>query len=336
MPAKGDALHVGARAHRADSGAQPEPGRDAARHRRRRRGDRRRRGGRGHPRHAGRRASTSGASTTSLRDLGRKALAVNLSDLAAMGAEPVAAIVGLGLPPAELSGDDIDALYAGMDDLAARHGVTVAGGDVTGCPSLALAVTAIGRAVAGRRAGHALGGPPGRPALRHRGASGAAAAGLLLLEDRGLLPRTSPSGTALIAAQTRPEPRLAAGPAPGRARRPRDDGPLRRPGARRGTPRRRPAACGRASTWPRSPSRPGWRRSRRPSGPTPGSSRPRRGGLRAAGRDPPRAPSAACREGLGLPLTVVGRLDAGARGSTCATAPARSSRPSGLGWQHEL
>ena len=69
--------------------------------------------------------------TTSARDLGHKALAVNLSDLAAMGAEPIAALVGLCLPPGGLSEADVDDLYAGMEALAERHGVTVAGGDVT-------------------------------------------------------------------------------------------------------------------------------------------------------------------------------------------------------------
>ena len=50
--------------------------------------------------------------TTSARDLGWKAIAVNLSDLAAMGAEPVCALVGLGLPP-DLSPDVLDELFAG-------------------------------------------------------------------------------------------------------------------------------------------------------------------------------------------------------------------------------
>ena len=75
-------------------------------------------------------------STTGLRDLGHKALAVNLSDVAAMGAEPVAALVGLGLP-ADLGTDDVDELYEGIERLAGRCGVTVAGGDVTAEPATA-------------------------------------------------------------------------------------------------------------------------------------------------------------------------------------------------------
>ena len=48
--------------------------------------------------------------TTSVRDLGHKALAVNLSDLAAMGAEPIAALVGLCLPPGGISEAEVDDL----------------------------------------------------------------------------------------------------------------------------------------------------------------------------------------------------------------------------------
>src|SRR5215210_1652583 len=86
--------------------------------------------------------------TTSARDLGHKALAVNLSDLAAMAAEPIAAVVGLCLAPG-IGDDEVDELYEGMEALAARHGVTVAGGDVSAGPALVLAVTAVGRAAAG-------------------------------------------------------------------------------------------------------------------------------------------------------------------------------------------
>src|SRR5687768_1067354 len=64
---------------------------------------------------------------TDPRDLGHKALAVNLSDLAAMGARPVAAVVGLGLPAhGEAEYAEIDALYDGMEELAERHRLTVA------------------------------------------------------------------------------------------------------------------------------------------------------------------------------------------------------------------
>ena len=147
--------------------------------------------------------------TTDLRDLGWKALAVNLSDLAAMGAEPVAAVVGLGLPPGELRPEDVDALYAGMDDLAAASRVTVAGGDVTSCPVLVLGVTAVGRALPGVPPVPRSGARAG-DVLCVTGRLGAAAAGLRLLEDPGLLPGL-PQRDALMAAQRRPQPRLRAG-----------------------------------------------------------------------------------------------------------------------------
>lgn len=146
--------------------------------------------------------------TTGLRDLGWKALAVNLSDLAAMGAEAVAALVGLGLPAGALAEADIDDLYAGIDDLAGPLGVTVAGGDVTSSPVLVLAVTAVGRAVPGVEPVRRAGARPG-DVLCVTGALGAAAAGLRLLEHPGLLPAL-PGRDALVAAQRRPQPRLVA------------------------------------------------------------------------------------------------------------------------------
>ena len=154
--------------------------------------------------------------TTSARDLGHKALAVNLSDLAAMAAEPIAAFVGLCLAPG-VGDDEVDELYEGMEALAARHGVTVAGGDVSAGPALVLAVTAVGRAAAGVAPTLRTGGRPG-DLLCVTGALGAAAAGLLLLERPGLAPGLAPTtADRLRAAHLRPEPRLEAGRTLGRA-----------------------------------------------------------------------------------------------------------------------
>src|SRR5688572_26632895 len=63
------------------------------------------------------------------RLLGHKALAVNLSDIAAMGGRPRWALVALTLPP-DLELDWVDALYDGMADLASVYGVGVVGGNV--------------------------------------------------------------------------------------------------------------------------------------------------------------------------------------------------------------
>src|SRR5262245_22709638 len=76
----------------------------------------------------------------SWRDLGWRAAAVNLSDLAASGAEPEALLVTLAAPP-ETELDDVLELYRGL----AETGVPVAGGDTTAAPQVVLSVTALGR-----------------------------------------------------------------------------------------------------------------------------------------------------------------------------------------------
>lgn len=90
------------------------------------------------------------------RELGARAAAVNISDLAASGADPVALLVALGLP-AETEVEDVLALYEGLND----RGVPVRGGDTTRADSVVLAVTALGRSErvpgrAGARPGDAV------------------------------------------------------------------------------------------------------------------------------------------------------------------------------------
>ena len=80
------------------------------------------------------------------RRVGRKALAVNLSDLAAMAARPIAAIVSLALPY-EGGGTLGRALYEGMLPLADEMGVVVAGGDTNSWEHpLAISITVLGEA----------------------------------------------------------------------------------------------------------------------------------------------------------------------------------------------
>ncbi len=74
------------------------------------------------------------------RELGYRAAAVNLSDLAASGAEPEALVVTLALP-ADTELDDVLALYEGLNE----PGVPVAGGDTTRSERVLLSVTALGR-----------------------------------------------------------------------------------------------------------------------------------------------------------------------------------------------
>jgi thiamine-monophosphate kinase len=85
------------------------------------------------------------------RELGARAAGVNLSDLAASGAEPLALLVSLGLP-AETRLADVLELYAGLNE----RGVPVRGGDTTRAQSVVLSVTALGRAerVPGRAGAH--------------------------------------------------------------------------------------------------------------------------------------------------------------------------------------
>lgn len=82
---------------------------------------------------------------TSPYDLGRKSLAVNLSDVAAMGAKPVATLLSLSIPK-ELTGEWIEEFMRGYRDLSAEHGVALIGGDTTAAKvDLSINVTAIGR-----------------------------------------------------------------------------------------------------------------------------------------------------------------------------------------------
>lgn len=69
--------------------------------------------------------------TISYRQLGRKSLAVNLSDIAAMGATPLDALLSIAVPPS-IAVDDMDEFYAGLKELAAMAGVNLLGGDTTG------------------------------------------------------------------------------------------------------------------------------------------------------------------------------------------------------------
>lgn len=144
---------------------------------------------------------------TDWRSLGHKSLAVNLSDLAAMGASPRLATVTLALRGDERV-EDLREFYRGLGALAERTGTRIAGGDIVRSPAaLAIHVTALGEAVGGRvlrRDGARAG-----DLVAVSGTLGAAAAGLDLLAGQGN-PRAA-TADLLIAAHLRPEPRLALG-----------------------------------------------------------------------------------------------------------------------------
>ena len=140
---------------------------------------------------------------SSAADIGAKAAAQNLADVAAMGAVPVALLVGFAAP-GDLAITWARELVAGIAAECARAGATVAGGDVSGAESVVLAVTALGD-LAGRDPVTRAGARPG-DVLAYAGVLGESAAGLALLEAG--LTRPAP----LIAAHRRPAPPYHAGP----------------------------------------------------------------------------------------------------------------------------
>ena len=136
--------------------------------------------------------------------LGHKALAVNLSDLAAMGAQPAWALLALTLPPDHAPW--VAAFMRGFDALARRVGIELVGGDTTSGP-LVITVTAVGQVPAGqalRRSGARVG-----DAIYLSGSVGGAGAGLGHRRGRGGLPGAA--ARAACARLDRPQPRLTLG-----------------------------------------------------------------------------------------------------------------------------
>jgi thiamine-monophosphate kinase len=142
--------------------------------------------------------------------LGHKSLAVNVSDLAAMGAIPKLAFVSLGLDGTERVAD-LQAFYKGLGALARRHGVVIGGGDIVRSPlGLVLHVTAVGE-TRGRRV-LTRSGANADELIGVTGTLGASAAGLRLLGlDTEDPRRRAATADQLIEAHLRPEPRVALG-----------------------------------------------------------------------------------------------------------------------------
>ena len=142
------------------------------------------------------------------RLLGRRLMAINLSDLAAMGAEARHALVSLSLR-GTLPVRDVGRLYRGIAEQAHRYHCTVAGGDLSGTLGpLTLTATLIGRLGSAGAMLRRAGARPGW-VIAVTGHLGAAAAGLRLLESGGR--PSSRDERAWVRAQFDPTPRIAAG-----------------------------------------------------------------------------------------------------------------------------
>jgi thiamine-monophosphate kinase len=149
---------------------------------------------------------------TDWESLGHKTLAVNVSDLAAMGSVPKLAVISLGLGGDERV-SDLQALYRGIGALARRHGMTIAGGDIVRSPrGLVLHVAALGE-TRNRRVLSRSGANTG-DVIGVTGTLGASGAGLRLLglpvDDTR---RQALTADRLVAAHLRPEPRVELGAA---------------------------------------------------------------------------------------------------------------------------
>ncbi|MBE1587143.1 thiamine-monophosphate kinase [Nonomuraea angiospora] len=139
-------------------------------------------------------------------DVGRKAAAQNLADVAAMGAVPTSLVVGLGVP-ADLPLEWLDGLTDGFRDECAVVGASVAGGDITRCDLVVIGVTALGD-LGGRAPVTRSGARPGQ-VVAVAGRLGYAAAGWALLEAG--VP-DNPVVEEVVVAHRRPSPPYAMGP----------------------------------------------------------------------------------------------------------------------------
>ena len=154
--------------------------------------------------------------------IGYKALAVNLSDLAAMGAEPRAAVLSLGLRP-DLAVADVDAFVGGLNDAAAEHPVAIVGGNIARSPGpMFVDITAIGT-VHPRRVLRRSGARPG-DLVFVSGEIGSASAGLQALTAGAPAIGAGEAGddatpvAACVARFLRPSPRVRLGLLLGRNR----------------------------------------------------------------------------------------------------------------------
>ncbi len=148
---------------------------------------------------------------TQPRDLGHKALSVNVSDVAAMGGSPRYALVTLAIPPDTATRWVVE-LYGGLRDAAAEYAMSVVGGDTSRSERVVVSVAVVGEVAEG----HAVTRSGARPgdAVAVTGTLGAAAGGLELSRASGhdaLAAAGSEWGRDLVAAFVRPVARVGEG-----------------------------------------------------------------------------------------------------------------------------
>lgn len=147
---------------------------------------------------------------TTPHNIGRRALAVNLSDIAAMGARPRFALISLLIPPS-LDMAVLDGIYEGLREEAAQFDVALVGGNIArNAERLIIDITLLGTGTRNRllRRDSAK---PGEIVMV-TGSLGSAAAGLLVLEDEQLAVKMpSENLVGVLAALRTPTPRVAAG-----------------------------------------------------------------------------------------------------------------------------
>jgi thiamine-monophosphate kinase len=144
--------------------------------------------------------------TISYEELGWKSLAVNVSDIAAMGGIPLYALVSLGLP-GDTDVDDIKKLYEGMLELANQCDVTIAGGDVVRAPQLTISISIMGKTLNDVILKRSAAQPGDQIAVT--GYLGTSAAGLRMLIDK--LKLDDETTSLLRKAHQRPHPRVTEG-----------------------------------------------------------------------------------------------------------------------------
>ncbi|MBD5634874.1 MAG: thiamine-phosphate kinase [Candidatus Eremiobacteraeota bacterium] len=140
------------------------------------------------------------------RAIGKRAMAANLSDVAAMGARPVLATVALGVAPGTSEAWLLEC-YRGLAEVAARYDAYIVGGDIVRTPSLTLSLTVVGE-VSRSRLKRRDGGRPG-DVVAVTGPLGASRAGLEI--SRRPLPVALQVRAEALAAFETPAPRLREG-----------------------------------------------------------------------------------------------------------------------------